>query len=118
MVDQITQNNNLSINIQSYFDLLNKKLKKVYNLANKARKLGLDPSHEVEIPIAKDIADRVEGLIGPPGVGKKIREYEKQNLSREKVAFKIAGDICNGYWYGEAGMDWKAVSEEEIAAVS
>lgn len=96
MVNQITQNNNLSINIQSYFDLLNKKIKKVYNIATKARKIGLDPAPEVEIPIAKDIADRVEGLIGPAGIGKKIREYEKQNLSREKVAFKIAGDICKG----------------------
>lgn len=96
MVNQITQNNNLSINIQSYFDLLNKKLKKVYNIAIKARKLGLDPAPDVEIPIAKDIADRVEGLIGPAGIGKKIREYEKQNFSREKVAFKIAGDICKG----------------------
>ncbi|TFG10938.1 DNA polymerase II large subunit, partial [Candidatus Heimdallarchaeota archaeon] len=96
MVDQITHNDNLSINIQSYFDLLNKQLKKVYNIAAKARKKGLDPVTEVEIPIAKDIADRVEGLIGPEGIGKKIREYERKNLSREQVAFKIAEDICKG----------------------
>ncbi|MHA1198185.1 MAG: DNA polymerase II large subunit [Candidatus Heimdallarchaeaceae archaeon] len=96
MVDQITQNNNLSISIQSYFDSLNKQLKKIYNIATKARKQGLDPAPEVEIPIAKDIADRVEGLIGPEGIGKIIREYEKKNLSREKVAFKIAEDICQG----------------------
>ncbi|MCE7742932.1 MAG: DNA polymerase II large subunit [Candidatus Heimdallarchaeota archaeon] len=96
MVDQITQNNNLSISIQSYFDSLNKQLKKIYNIATKARKQGLDPVPEVEIPIAKDIADRVEGLIGPEGIGKIIRQYEKQNLSREKVAFKIAEDICQG----------------------
>ncbi len=96
MVDQITDNNNLSISIQSYFDMLNKRLKKIYNIASKARKQGLDPAPEVEIPIAKDIADRVEGLIGPEGIGKKIREYEKKNFSREQVAFKIAEDICQG----------------------
>ena len=96
MVEPINQENNLSINIQSYFDSLNKKLKSVYSIATKARKQGLDPAPDVEIPIAKDIADRVEGLIGPDGIGKKIREYERKNLSREKVAFKIAEDICKG----------------------
>ena len=92
----ITLNNHLSIHIQSYFNLLNEELSKVYNIASKARKQGLDPVIEVEIPIAKDIADRVEGLIGPEGVGQKIREYEKKDFSREQVAFKIAEDICQG----------------------
>jgi len=95
-VNKISQNNHLSISIQAYFNDLNKQLKKIYSVASKARKKGLDPVPEVEIPIAKDIADRVEGLIGPDGVGKKIREYERNNMSREHVAFKIAEDICLG----------------------
>lgn len=35
---------------------------------------------------------------------------------RARVARAVSGELCNGYWYGDAGMDWKAVSEEEIAA--
>jgi len=96
VVSKISENNNLSVNIQTYFNDLNKQLKKIYSLASKARKKGLDPVPDVEIPIAKDIADRVEGLIGPEGVGKKIRDYERKNMSREQVAFKIAGDISQG----------------------
>ncbi len=81
--------------MQDYFDRLNDQLHVIYNIAEKARKKGLDPSLNVETPIAKDIADRVEGLIGPEGVGVRIRELEKQNLSREQVAFRIAGEICD-----------------------
>jgi len=81
--------------MQDYFDRLNDQLHVIYNIAEKARKQGLDPSLNVETPIAKDIADRVEGLIGPEGVGVRIRELEKQNLSREQVAFRIAGEICD-----------------------
>ena len=81
--------------MQDYFDRLNEQLHVIYNIAEKARKKGFDPSLNVEIPIAKDIADRVEGLIGPEGVGVRIRELEKQNLTREQVAFRIAGEICD-----------------------
>ncbi len=94
-MNQITQNQNLSINMQDYFNRLNDQLHIIYNIAEKAREQGLDPSLNVEIPIAKDIADRVEGLIGPEGVGIRIRDLEKQDLSREQVAFRIAGEICD-----------------------
>lgn len=93
-MNQINQNEKLSVNIQEYFDRINNDLNEIYSKAKEARKKGLDPSLDVEIPIAKDIADRVEGLIGPRGIGEKIRKYEKANLSRENVAFKIAEEIC------------------------
>ncbi len=93
-MNQINQNDKLSVNIQEYFNSINNDLDKIYSKAKEARKKGLDPSLDVEIPIAKDIADRVEGLIGPRGIGEKIRKYEKANLSRENVAFKIAEEIC------------------------
>jgi len=35
-----------------------------------------------------------------------------------QIAKAVAGELCNGYWYGEAGMDWKRLSNQEIAAVS
>ncbi|MHA1686884.1 MAG: DNA polymerase II large subunit [Candidatus Heimdallarchaeaceae archaeon] len=85
---------NLSIHMQNYFNSINRQLNEIYTIAQTARKKGYDPTLTVEIPIAKDIADRVEGLIGPKGVGKQIRELENKQLSREAVAFKIAEYIC------------------------
>lgn len=35
---------------------------------------------------------------------------------KARVAKVVSGQLCNGYWYGEAGMDWTAASEGQIAA--
>jgi len=49
--------------IDRYFKEINLQLKKAYKVATEARKEGYDPELEVEIPIAKNMAERVEGLI-------------------------------------------------------
>lgn len=36
----------------------------------------------------------------------------------QRVARAVAGQLCNGYWYGEAGMDWQAADGETLAAIS
>ncbi|MHA1868044.1 MAG: DNA polymerase II large subunit [Candidatus Heimdallarchaeaceae archaeon] len=89
----------ISVNVKEYFEEINSLIEQTYKIAEQARKKGYDPSIEVEIPIAKDIADRVEGLIGPKGVGKRIRELEKEGLSRESVAFRIAEEIATGKFF-------------------
>ena len=61
-------------------------------IAKKARLRGLDPSTEVEIPVASDLADRVEALLGIKGVAERIRELESQ-MSREEVALRIGDDF-------------------------
>ncbi len=43
-------------------------------IAKKARSCGLDPSTDIEIPIASDLADRVEALLRINGVAARIRE--------------------------------------------
>ena len=43
----------------------------------------------------KDLAERVEGLVGPEGVAKRIKELE-QDITREEVAFEIAAEIASG----------------------
>mgnify|MGYP000832242594 CR=1 FL=1 len=45
--------------------------------------------------LAKDLAERVEGLVGPEGVAKRIKELE-QDITREEVAFEIAAEIASG----------------------
>jgi len=81
--------------IGEYHSLLEKEANRVYEIAKSARERNQDVSGEVEIPFAKDIAGRVEGLVGPPGIADLIREYSKTN-SREKVALLIMGDILSG----------------------
>ena len=63
-------------------------------IAKKARRCGLDPSTEVEIPVASDLADRVEALLGIKGVAVRIRELESQ-MSREEVALRIGDDFVD-----------------------
>ena len=61
-------------------------------IAKEARSRGLDPSTDVEIPIASDLADRVEVLTGVKGVAARIRELEA-TMSREEAALRIGDDF-------------------------
>jgi len=54
-----------------YFETLEEETEKLYAIARKARLKGHDMEMEPEIPLAKDLAERVEGLVGPKGVAKK-----------------------------------------------
>lgn len=74
--------------------MIKKELDRLYSIAEKARKKGLDPTLDVEPQIVGDIAERVEKMIGPPGVGKRVRELEK--MDRDEMAFKIAEEIILG----------------------
>ncbi|MDM7919202.1 MAG: DNA polymerase II large subunit, partial [Methanosarcina sp.] len=75
-----------------YFETLEEETERAYEVARKARKEGHDIETEPEIPLAKNLAERVEGLVGPPGVAKHIKELE-EDMSREEVAFHIAKEI-------------------------
>ena len=86
--------------IKNYYALLEKEAAKAYALANKARAKGHDPEVEVEIPLAADICDRVEGLVGPHGIAVAMREYLKEH-SREETALKICDWIIEGKFGGE-----------------
>ncbi|WP_394350731.1 DNA polymerase II large subunit [uncultured Methanobrevibacter sp.] len=77
-----------------YFERLESETHKLYEIANEARSKGLDVELETEIPLAKDLAERVEGLVGPEGIAKRIKELEK-DMSREEVAFEIAAEIAS-----------------------
>ena len=62
-------------NIKTYFENLNLEVEMAYGIANIARSKSYDPENKVEIPLTKNMAERVEGLIGviaPQIVGKHI----------------------------------------------
>ncbi len=85
-----------------YFDRISSDVRAMHDLANKAKKLGLDPDDTVNVPIAESMAERVEGLISAVapqlvGVGmiERIHELEREigNLDW-RVGFKIAEEIA------------------------
>ncbi|MEE8565720.1 MAG: DNA polymerase II large subunit [Candidatus Thermoplasmatota archaeon] len=89
----------VSSEMHSYFKNLQNELDSCYILANNARKKGLDPEFEVEIPQALDIASRVEKLVGPKNIAPKIREITKKFKNRELVSIEIAKQIVNDKSY-------------------
>ena len=71
--------------IDDYFLKLDKDLGNSYDIAKIARSKGLDAVNDVEILLAKNLAERVEGLISTvasqikdSGVVKRIEELEKE----------------------------------------
>ena len=79
-------------------DYLQPQLTALYAVAQQARQQGWDPSLDVEVKIAPDVAARVENIVGPPGIAAVIREKEKENMSREDIAFELARRITQGEW--------------------
>ena len=75
-----------------YFETLEEETQRAYDVAREARKKGQDIETEPEIPLAKNLAERVEGLVGPQGIAKHIKELEEE-MSREEVAFHVAKEI-------------------------
>ncbi len=88
--------------LKKYFEEIEKKTLEAYELAKKARSLGLDPYLDVEIDIARDIADRVESLISfkipslrNSGLSQRIRELEKEyGFLDWRVGLKIAEEVA------------------------
>jgi DNA polymerase II large subunit len=79
--------------ISDYFDGISAEVKKLYQIANQARAKGLDAASQVEIIPTQDLASRVEGLVGPPGVSIYIREMKEK--PREEIIKSITDLIIN-----------------------
>ncbi|MBI2667003.1 DNA polymerase II large subunit [Candidatus Woesearchaeota archaeon] len=88
--------------LKDYFSQLQQQTKECYIAAEAARKLGLDPEPEVNIPLAKNMAERVVGLISvvaPQLVNtpltQRIIEIEQQyGLLDWRVGFTIAVEVA------------------------
>ncbi len=85
----------MSDEYKQYAAVLEKSLESIYAVARKAREKGLDPVLFPEPEVAKDLAELVEGLVGPYGVAEGIRDLSEK-MSREALAFKIAEQIVDG----------------------
>lgn len=91
----------------TYFTKLKDSLQSLYEKARRCRSKGLDPTLEPEVSIAWDMAERVERLVGPKGVAKRIHALSTQ-MTRIRMAFKIAEEIV----YGRFGH----YPEQEVAS--
>ncbi|WP_252701352.1 DNA polymerase II large subunit [Natronosalvus vescus] len=80
---------------EQYFERLESRLDEAFDVAETAKQRGGDPKPEVEIPVAKDMADRVENILGIEGVAERVRELEGQ-MSREEAALALAEDFADG----------------------
>lgn len=88
--------------IKQYFDYLESNTQTAYSIAKKARKKGYDPSESVEIKLAKNMAERVVGIISvvapqiiDSGVVERILELENMYSPLDwRVAFVIALEIA------------------------
>ena len=78
MDGDLSKNIAVSSSMREYFSQLQKEIDECYDIAEKARKKGLDPEFTVEIPQALDLAARVEQLVGPKGIAPKIRQTTKK----------------------------------------
>ncbi|MFH1848777.1 MAG: DNA polymerase II large subunit [archaeon] len=92
-----------SKDMEKYFESIDEGVKAAYGAANEARKRQHDPEDTVDIPLAKDMAERVEGLISVvapglvgSGMTKRIHELEKQHGALAwEVALIIAEEVAN-----------------------
>ena len=84
---------------RAYLDHLISELDRAMEIARAAKAKGFDPRTDVEIPIASDLAGRVEALLNYKGVADRIRELEER-MSREEASLKI-GDAFVSREFGE-----------------
>ncbi|MDP3742552.1 MAG: DNA polymerase II large subunit [Candidatus Micrarchaeota archaeon] len=97
---------------QEYIAEIKAKFAQSYDISRQARQKSKDPSREVEIIPAEDVASRVEGLVGPSGIAVHIRELMKTSKDRENVVLQIADEILEGKW--DAKTLCNATDEREV----
>ncbi len=80
---------------RQYFERLESRLDEAFDVAEAAKERSGDPQPEVEIPVAQDMADRVENILGIENVAERVRELEGE-MSREEAALELAKDFADG----------------------
>jgi DNA polymerase II large subunit len=78
-----------------YFERIESRLDEAFDRAEAARARGFDPATDVEIPVAEDMAARVENILGIDGVATRVRDLEADH-SREEAALALAEDFAAG----------------------
>ncbi len=88
--------------MEEYFRQIEEQVALCYKVADTAKKKGYDPINAVEIPLAKNMAERVEGLISivapqikDSGIAQRLAELERQfGILDWRVALMIALEVA------------------------
>ncbi|TKX66897.1 DNA polymerase II large subunit [Halorubrum sp. SP9] len=80
---------------ERYFARIEERLDEAWDVAEAAKEQGRDPEPEIEIPVARDMADRVENILGIDGVAERVRDLEGE-MSREEAALELVTDFVDG----------------------
>lgn len=89
-----------------YHRSLKREVKRILEVAEQAKQKGYDPKKYVEIYIAQDVASRTEGLVGPPGIAKRLREMEDiEKIPKDKIVILIAKEIASGKFNENASLE-------------
>ncbi|WP_010916292.1 DNA polymerase II large subunit [Thermoplasma volcanium] len=82
------------LDLESYRKKISDEVRECFDLASQARELGMDVTDKVEIPLASDMAERIEALIGISGIADQIRDLSKK-MSREEVSLEMSRRVAN-----------------------
>ena len=85
----------MSEEIREYFSTIQKNVDNCYKIAEAARQKGFDPELFVESPQAKDLAGRVEKLVGPDGVAELIRDLKSMGKNDDEIVFHVVSEILD-----------------------
>jgi DNA polymerase II large subunit len=85
----------MSEEMDRYMEEIQKEVDNCYRIASQARELGMDPEKYIESPQAKDLAGRVEKLVGPKGVANIIRTLKEKGKTDDEIVFKVVSDILD-----------------------
>ncbi len=85
----------MSKEMEAYFLQIQNDVDKCYEIADNARQKGLDPELFVESPQAKDLAGRVEKLVGPEGVAEVIKSLKDRGKTDDEIVFQVVSDILD-----------------------
>ncbi len=93
---------------EEYFERIEDKTDKAYEVGEKARDQSKDPEQRIDIPVARDLPEKASSLViaamfeelEDQGVPERIRELEDEyGKNDERVAFSIAREIARGDFY-------------------
>ncbi|MCS7142432.1 MAG: DNA polymerase II large subunit [Aigarchaeota archaeon] len=79
---------------KSYYEALLSRFEEEFDLASKVRAHSNSPVMEVETVPVRDMAERVEVLIGPEGIAKKIRRIRSE-FPPVLVPFRLADELIS-----------------------
>jgi len=79
---------------EEYRSEIREKVNLCYSIAGIARSKKMDIKDTVEIPLANDMADRIEELLEIKGISVEIRKLS-ETMAREEVALEMAKRIAD-----------------------